>query len=310
MKAIDWLRLTALSMLWGGTFLFVSLSLRTIPEFTIVFLRVFLAAGTFWLLLLATGHRMPRDWHTWRAFLFMGLINNAIPFSLITWEQTQVEGGIASIINATTSCFAVVFAHFLTKDEKLTTRRALGVCIGLFGAYVLLRPEMVDGVSMRGLGQVAGLVASMSLALAGIFGKRFKSLSPMVTATGMLTCSSLLLLPVAMIIDRPWNLNADLSTAGAISGLVLLSTVVAYLLYFRVLQSAGATNLLLVTLLMPVSAHILGAAFLGEPLYVASVAGMGFIVIGLSIIDGRLIRVLQNGYIRRPVVPVPEPEEE
>ncbi len=172
------------------------------------------------------------------------------------------------------------------------------------------RPEMVDGVSMRGLGQVAGLVASMSLALAGIFGKRFKSLSPMVTATGMLTCSSLLLLPVAMIIDRPWNLNADLSTAGAISGLVLLSTVVAYLLYFRVLQSAGATNLLLVTLLMPVSAHILGAAFLGEPLYVASVAGMGFIVIGLSIIDGRLIRVLQNGYIRRPVVPVPEPEEE
>ncbi len=138
MKAIDWLRLTALSMLWGGTFLFVSLSLRTIPEFTIVFLRVFLAAGTFWLLLLATGHRMPRDWHTWRAFLFMGLINNAIPFSLITWEQTQVEGGIASIINATTSCFAVVFAHFLTKDEKLTTRRALGVCIGLFGDYVLL----------------------------------------------------------------------------------------------------------------------------------------------------------------------------
>lgn len=310
MKAIDWLRLMTLSMLWGGTFLFVSLSLKTVPEFTIVFLRVSLAAGTFWLLLLATGRRMPRDWHTWRMFLVMGLINNAIPFSLITWEQTQVEGGIASIINATTSCFAVVFAHFLTKDEKLTLRRACGVLIGLFGAYVLLRPELVDGVSMRGLGQLAGIVASMSLALAGIFGKRFKALSPMVTATGMLTCSSLLLLPVAMVIDRPWNLQPDLSTAGAIAGLVLLSTVVAYLLYFRVLQSAGATNLLLVTLLMPVSAHILGAAFLGEPLYVTSVAGMVFIVIGLSIIDGRLIRVLRKGRIGKPVVPVPAPEEE
>ncbi len=311
MKTLDWLRLVALSVLWGGTFLFVSLSLRSIPEFTIVFLRVGLAAITFWLLILVTGRRMPRDWHVWRAFLIMGLINNAIPFSLITWEQTQVEGGIASIINATTSCFAVALAHFLTKDEKLTVRRATGVLIGLFGAYVLLRPELDGGISMRGLGQVAGLVAAMSLALAGIFGKRFKELSPIVTATGMLTCSALLLFPVAILIDQPWNVQPNVSAIGAVGGLVLLSTVVAYLLYFRVLQSAGATNLLLVTLLMPVSAHILGAAFLGEPLYATSAAGMAFIVLGLSIIDGRILRglrVRRHTEMALPVVVQPEEE--
>ncbi len=311
MKTLDWLRLIALSVLWGGTFLFVSLSLRSMPEFTIVFLRVGLAAITFWLLILVTGRRMPRDWHTWRAFLLMGLLNNAIPFSLITWEQTQVEGGIASIINATTSCFAVVLAHFLTKDEKLSVRRAAGVLIGLFGAYVLLRPELDGGISLRGLGQMAGLVASMSLALAGIFGKRFKGLSPIVTATGMLTCSALLLLPVSVLVDQPWTMQPDISAIGAVGGLVLLSTVVAYLLYFRVLQSAGATNLLLVTLLMPVSAHILGAAFLGEPLYATSVAGMVFIVLGLSIIDGRILRLLRARRHAEMALPVMvQPEEE
>ncbi len=254
---------------------------------------------------------MPRDWHTWRAFLLMGLLNNAIPFSLITWEQTQVEGGIASIINATTSCFAVVLAHFLTKDEKLSVRRAAGVLIGLFGAYVLLRPELDGGISLRGLGQMAGLVASMSLALAGIFGKRFKGLSPIVTATGMLTCSALLLLPVSVLVDQPWTMQPDISAIGAVGGLVLLSTVVAYLLYFRVLQSAGATNLLLVTLLMPVSAHILGAAFLGEPLYATSVAGMVFIVLGLSIIDGRILRLLRARRHAEMALPVMvQPEEE
>lgn len=294
MNARDWLRLLALSLVWGGTFLFVSLSLRTFPELTVVFLRVSLAAALFWLFMLATGRHMPRDRRTWGAFLVMGLLNNVLPFSLITWEQTQVEGGIASIMNAMTSCFTVVLAHFLTRDEKLTARKAAGVLIGLFGAYVLLRPELVGGVSMRGLGQIAGLTASMSLALAGIFGKRFVGLSPLVAATGMLTCSSLVLFPLAMVVDHPWNLSPDLAAVGAITGLVVLSTVLAYLLYFSVLRSAGATNLLLVTLLMPVSAHILGAVFLEERLYATSVAGMAFIVFGLAIIDGRMLRWLRG----------------
>jgi len=298
MKNLDWLRLVALSILWGGTFLFVSLSLRSLPEFTVVFLRVALSAAAFWLLLPVAGLRMPRDRRLWGAFIVMGLCNNVVPFSLITWEQTQVEGGIASIMNAMTSCFTVILAHLLTKDEKLTVRKAAGVLIGLFGAYVLLRPEMVGGVSMRGLGQIAGLTASISLALAGIFGKRFGGLSPLQTAAGMLTCSSAMLLPIATLVDRPWTLTPEPAAWAAISGLVLLSTVLAYVLYFSVLRSAGATNLLLVTLLMPVSAHVLGATFLNEPLYATSVAGMLFIMLGLSIIDGRWLRRVRGTGVR------------
>jgi len=289
MKTIDWFRLIGLSILWGGTFLFQSLSLRAFPALTIVFFRVFFGACVFWLLLSVTRQSMPRDRRTWGAFFVMGLINNAIPFSLITWEQIHVEGGIASIMNAVTSCFAVVLAHFLTRDEKLSVRKVVGVFIGFAGAYVLLQPELDGGVSMRGFGQMAGLLASLSLALAGIFGKRFKSLTPMVTATGMLTCSSLVMLPIVMVIDKPWTYAATTGGVGAIAGLVLLSTVLAYILYFSVLRSSGATNLLLVTLLMPISAHILGSAFLFEPLYITSVIGMVFIVIGLSVIDGRVV---------------------
>lgn len=292
MKNADWLKLIGLSLLWGGTFLFQALSLRSWPTFTIVFFRVSLAAAVFWLILLATGRSMPRERRTWSAFLVMGLINNAIPFTLITWEQIHVEGGVASIMNATASCFAVIFAHFLTRDEKLTWRKGIGVLIGFFGAYVLLRPELNGGVSARGIGEIAGLCAAMSLALAGIFGKRFREQSPVVTATGMLTCSSLMMLPLVVLFDRPWMLEFSVASMMPVAGLVLLSTVFAYLLYFSILRSAGATNLLLVTLLMPISAHILGALFLDEPLYVTSVVGMVFVIVGLSIIDGRVIRRL------------------
>ncbi|MCK9357296.1 MAG: DMT family transporter, partial [Dehalococcoidia bacterium] len=191
MKNADWLRLIALSAVWGSVFLFVTLAVRSIPEFTLVFLRLALAAVGFWLLIMATRTRMPRDRRLWGEFVVSGLITNAIPFSLITWEQTQVEGGIASVLNAMTPCFVVVLAHFLTKDEKVSVRKAVGVLVGFLGAYVLMSPDLGDGVSMRGLGQIAGLTASLAHAVAGIYGKRFRGLSPLVAATGTLTCAAL-----------------------------------------------------------------------------------------------------------------------
>ncbi len=262
-----------------------------------MFLRVSLAAGVFSLLPLAAGRRMPRDQRMWAAYLIMGLWNNVLPFSLIVREQTQVEGGIASIMNATTSCCTLVLAHFLTRDEKLTMRKFAGVLTGLFGAYVLLRPGLIGGISMRGPDQISGLAASVSLALASIFGKRFGALSPVWTTIDLLTCSSAVLLPVVLWFDRPWALTPEPAAWDAIVGLVLFSTVVAYLLEFSVLRSAGGTNLLLVTLLMPVSAHILGGAFLDESMYATAVAGMLLVVLGLSIMDGRLRKRLRRAAV-------------
>ena len=288
MKTSDWLRLIGLSMMLGGTFFFQSVAVRTIPPLTITLCRVFFAAVVFWLLILVTRQRMPRDRRTWGAFFVMGLLNNVLPFCLITWEQTRVEGGVASIINATTACFTIVLAHFLTRDEKLSVRKVVGVAVGFLGVYVLLRPELDGGVSMRGFGEIAGLGAAVSLALAAIYGKRFKAQATLVTATGMLTCSSLIMLPLATVIDRPWTVVTTAIDAGAVAGLVLFSTVVAYILYFGLLRSAGATNLLLATLLVPITSHILGSAFMAEPLYVSSVLSMVCIVVGLLIADGRL----------------------
>ena len=293
MNARDWLRLLLLSFVWGGTFLFVSLALRGTPGFTLVFLRVALAAAGFWVFILASGRRMPRDRKLWGQFLVSGLITNAIPFSLITWEQTQVEGGIAAVMNAMTPCFVVLLAHFFTKDEKATVQKAVGVLVGFLGAYVLLSPEIHGGVSMRGLGLIAGLTASVAHAAAGIYGKRLTGLSPIVAATGMLTGAALWLLPVSLIVDRPWEtVQPSLVAAGAV-GALGLGTVIAYLLYYRILRSAGATNLMLATLLGPIWAHILGTVVIGESIYATSVAGMFIIVVGLSIMDGRVLRWLR-----------------
>ena len=293
MNARDWFRLLMLSLVWGGTFLFVSLALRGTPGFTLVFLRVALAAAGFWVFILASGRRMPRDRKLWGQFLISGLITNAIPFSLITWEQTQVEGGIAAVMNAMTPCFVVLLAHFFTKDEKATVQKAVGVLVGFLGAYVLLSPEIHGGVSMRGLGLIAGLTASVAHAAAGIYGKRFTGLSPIVAATGMLTGAALWLLPVSLIVDRPWEtVQPSLVAAGAV-GALGLGTVIAYLLYYRILRSAGATNLMLATLLGPIWAHILGTVVIGESIYATSVAGMFIIVVGLSIMDGRVLRWLR-----------------
>jgi drug/metabolite transporter (DMT)-like permease len=294
MKTSDWLQLAGLSIVFGATFLFFALGLKSITPLTIVLIRVSLAAAVFWVLILVFRLPLPRGRRVWGAFLVMGLLNNAIPFSLIAWEQTQIESGLASIINATASCFTVVLAHCLTRDERLSVRKVVGVLVGFFGVYVLLRPELVGGITMRGWGQVAGLCAAFFLALAGIYGKRFNGLSPMVIAAGMLTSSTILILPLALVVERPWTLAPTAVGLGAMVGVALLSTVVAYLLYFRILASAGATNLLLVTLLVPVSAHVLGAAFLGEPLYATSAAGMAFIVCGLAITDGRIVARLRG----------------
>jgi len=180
-----------------------------------------------------------------------------VALSLITREQLHVESGVASIMNATASCFAVIFVHFLTRDAKIPLHRAIGVLIS--GAYVLLRPELDGGISSRGLGETAGLCAAVPLALAGIFGKRFHDQLPVVTATGMFTCSSLVMLPLVVIVDRPWTLDISMSSMTPVAGLVLFSSVLTYLPYFSILSCAGATSLLLVTLLMAVSARVLGA---------------------------------------------------
>jgi drug/metabolite transporter (DMT)-like permease len=216
MSGGEWLSLLLLSALWGGSFFFSGVLIKTLPPFTIVLLRVGLAALILNVLVRALGLRMPGGIRAWRAFFAMGLLNNAIPFCLIVWGQTHIASGLAAILNATTPISAVIVAHLLTPDEKMTGNRLLGVVIGFFGVVILIGPDSLQGLGTDILAQVAVLMAAVSYAFAGVYGRRFKAMGidPILTATGQVTASTLLLLPVAMLVDRPWTLAMPPSTAG------------------------------------------------------------------------------------------------
>ncbi|MCK4986573.1 MAG: DMT family transporter [Desulfobacterales bacterium] len=301
MKPNEWGLLVILAVFWGASFFFVEVALRDFQPFTLVFLRIGLAALVLVGVVYISGKRLPTSFKTWAGYVVMGLLNNAIPFSLIVWGQTRIESGVASILNATTPIFTVLLAHFLTSDERLTSKKIMGILIGFIGVYLMMKPELTDGFSWRGLGQAAVLGAAVSYGFAGIFGKRFKDIPAVINSAGMLICSGIMMLPLAIIIDAPWSVRPSLEALSAVLAIAVISTAIAYLLYFQILATAGATNVLLVTFLIPISALLLGVGILGEVIKVVEYAGMGCIFLGLIIIDGRALGLLQRLTGRRAI---------
>ena len=294
MNLRTWLMLLALAVLWGGSFFFNGVAVRELPSFTLVWLRVAVAALALLAIMRALGQRMPGAGRVWAAFFGMGLLNNVLPFVLIVWGQHRIASGLASILNATTPLFTVLAAHVLTTDERLTRLKAVGVVAGFAGAAVMIGADVWGGMGDNALAQLACLAGALSYGLAGIFGRRFRRLgvTPIATAAGQVCASTVLLLPLMLVVDRPWaGAMPHAATWAAVLGVGLLSTALAYVLYFRILTAAGPTNLLLVTFLIPVSAILLGVLVLGETLLPRHVAGMALIGVGLVCIDGRLLRL-------------------
>lgn len=291
-----WIWLLSLSVLWGGSFFFAKVALAELAPLTVVFCRVALAALALNLVLVVSGRNLFRTGTPWRSYAAMGLLNNLVPFGLIFWGQTQIDSGLASILNATTPLFTLVVAHFITHDERIGGFKLVALLIGIGGVAVLMGPEVLT-TSQSMAGQLACLGAALSYAFAGVYGRRFKKMgvAPLDAAAGQVTASAMLILPIMLMVDRPWSL-VMLPTAitwGALAGLALLSTALAYVLYFRILAVAGATNLLLVTFLIPVTAILLGALILGERLQPRHFAGMALIGLALAAIDGRIPRLLR-----------------
>ena len=288
----EWGLILILSIIWGGSFFFVGVAVKTMTPLTIVLGRVGLAALILLAVVRLTGRQMPASPAVWSAFFIMGALNNLIPFSLIVWGQTHIDSSLASILNATTPIFSVLLAHVLTHEERLTTLRMAGVLIGWVGVAVLIGVESLGGVSVQVVGYVAILGASCAYAFAAIFGRRFKTMDPVVVSTGMLCASTVMILPLALIIEQPWHLTPGASAWAALVGLAAISTSLAYIIYFRVLAVAGATNILLVTFLIPISAIFLGVTVLGERPGWNAFGGMALIFTGLIAIDGRLVKHL------------------
>jgi drug/metabolite transporter (DMT)-like permease len=292
MAASDWALLAVLSIVWGGSFLFVGVAVRELPPLTIVAVRVVTAALALLLVLRLLNVELPRTRQAWAAFLGMSILNNVIPFTLIVWGQSHIASGLASILNATTPLFTVIVAHYLTTDERLTGQRFAGVIVGFVGVAVMIGAAAFASLDASILAQLAILGAALSYGFSGVFGRRFKTMGipPLATAAGQVTVSSAILLPTALIVDHPWTLPVP--STGAILSLAalgLVSTAFAYLIFFRLLARAGATNVGLVTFLIPASAILLGVLVLGETLAARHMAGMALIGAGLILIDGRLI---------------------
>lgn len=286
-----WLMLITLSVIWGGSFLFGRIAMLEWPPFTVALLRVALAAIALWLFLKFTGRQFLLERAFIGAIIVMGLLNNAIPFSMILIGQQELGAGLASVVNAMTPIWTLIIANFMTSDEKITGNKLLGILAGFAGVAVLMGTDIAGGLAASALAQAAVLVATISYGFAGVYGKRFKGRDPVVVATGQLTASTAIMLPLAIFVEQPWNLaTPSLAAIGSIILLALLCTSVAYVLFFRILDSAGATNLSLVTFLIPVSAIFCGILFLSETLSASDLTGIALIALGLALVDGRLHR--------------------
>lgn len=297
MSALEWSMLLALTMLWGGSFFFNGVAVKELPTFTVVVGRVALAAVVLYAVSRAMGHKIPHSRRLWAAFFAMGLLNNVVPFSLIVWGQSHIGSGLASILNATTPLFTVIIAHWCTSDERMTPGRLTGVMIGFAGVAVMIGSDLIGmlgpDMSLGFVAQCACLAAAISYGFAGVYGRRFRDmgLTPLSTATGQVVASSVILVPVMLVVDQPWTLPMpSFAAISALCAVAILSTALAYILYFRILATAGATNLLLVTFLMPVCAIFLGILFLDEILLTKHLVGMALIGMGLIAIDGRPLR--------------------
>jgi drug/metabolite transporter (DMT)-like permease len=288
MQGLDWAMLLGLALVFGSAFFFGDLGLKSFGPLTVAAGRVGSAAIILTAVALVRGRRFPASPKAWAALLVMGALNNAIPFSLIFWGQTRIDSGLAAILNAMTPIFTVILAH-LVGDERLTMRRFAGVLFGFAGVAVLIGPSALSHLDPTDVAELAVLLAALCYALAGLWGRQFRSLPVEVAAAGMLISSSVLMLPGAAIIEHPWTVSPSAISLGGIAALGLLSTAIAYLLYFKLLARVGATNLLLVTFLLPIVALILGALFLGERVAPMDLCGLALIMGGLAAIDGRLL---------------------
>lgn len=301
MNRSDWATLLTLALIWGAAFFFISVAVRDVAPLTYVWLRLTIAAAALWLFLWWRGEPLGMPRSTWGAILVLALLNNAIPFALFGWGQTQIASGLASILNATTPIWGVVVAHLFTSDERITPRKLAGVLLGFGGVSLMIGPGLLSSLGTDILAQFACVVAALCYAIAGVWARRFKAIGipPVSVATGQLTIGAMVMLPVALFVDRPWLQAApSLGAWAAILALALVCTAFAYVLYFRLIDSAGATNALLVTLLVPPTAIVLGGLFLNEVLALRDFAGLALIAVGLAAIDGRLFARL------RPPVPV------
>ena len=294
-----WIDLVLLALLWGGSFLAIREALDEIGFLTAVAHRVTWASIMLWIIVAVRRLAVPRSLRAWGALFVMGCLNNVIPFTLMAWGQLSIESGLTAILNATSAIWAVLVAALFFADERLTMRRAIGVLIGFLGVSSAIGVQNLASLELRSLAQLAVIGGTISYAFAGCWARaRLQDQSPLVAAAGMLTCSSLVMLPLSRAVEGPLVVDLSLSTWAAVAYFALAATAAAYILYYRILAAAGAGNLLLVTLMIPPVAILLGAWARDEALTAGAYLGFALLGAGLLILDGRIGNAVRKSLSR------------
>lgn len=284
-----WALLSALALLWGVSFIFIKVAAVEIPAFTLVFFRVGLAALVLHAVVLVRGLTYPVGARVYAGYLTMSFLNNLIPFTLIVYATSQLGAGSASILNATTPIFSLIVAHIATADERITPAKLVGILLGVGGVAAMAGPQAVAGLTGDLLAVGAMLIVTLGYGLSAVYGRRFRGIHPTVSASCQLSAATLLLLPLMLFVDRPWALPMPSMWAlMALVALAVFSTGFAYMIYWALIMRAGATNTMLVTLLIPVCALFFAWLLLDEAFTLSEAAGMTLIGLGLIVIDGRV----------------------
>jgi drug/metabolite transporter (DMT)-like permease len=294
--AVDFALLALLATLWGASYTFIKLGVATIPPITLIAARTLIAG----LLLLAVmrwrGVSLPRDAASWRRFLFQACLNSVIPFTLIAWAERSLDAGLATILNSTAPVFTFLLTFAITRHEPVTGRKLFGVLAGLAGICLIVGVQALDGLGEQLVAQIAIVAATICYAGAAIFSRSFKGLDPMAPAAGSLVCGAAILVPISLVVDRPWTLAPSASSVLALLGLAVFSTALAFAIYFRLIQTLGSVGTTSQAYLRVPIGVAIGVLFLGETLTPTAWIGLGCVVIGVAAmtIPGR------TGAVRRP----------
>ena len=274
--------LAALATLWGASYSFIKLAVATIPPITLIAARTVIAGTLLVLVMRARGVRLPRDYVTWRRFLVQACLNSVVPFTLIAWAQHSVDASLAVILNSTTPIFAFLITFAITHHEVLTVRKLVGIAAGLAGVCLIVGTGVLGGLGRQVVAQLAIVAATVCYAGAAIFGRSFKGLDPMVPAAGSLLCGAAILSPASLVIDQPWTLTPSSSSVLALVGLSVFSTALAFVIYFRLVNTLGSVGMTAQAYLRVPIGVAISAVFLGETLSSAAWIGLIGVVVGVA----------------------------
>ena len=277
--------LLVLGALWGSSYLFIKVGVGEVPPLTLVAGRLFLSTVLLWILLLASGQPAPRRRAQWGTYAVVGFLSGVLPYTLVAWGEQYISSSLAALLQSTMPMFTVVLAHFLGSDERLTGIKILGVIVGFVGVGILLLPDLRQGVQTNVLGQLAVVGSSASYAASTVFARsRMRGQPPLVSTTGQITMALVFTLPLSLLIDRPFDLSPSWAAVGAWIGLAILGTVLAYVIYYALIDRESATFVSTVTYIIPISGLILGALVLGEPLSLNLFLSLALILVGVLLV--------------------------